>query len=158
MTDTTAAPATDVCRPARLADLAVIEDVDKAVFTDKPYPYFVIRQLFDVHGAHCVVAEEDGEVRGYALVAVVPAESTAWLLSLAVLPGSRRRGFGRALMDRALAICDEARVDRMRITVRPTNDVAYRLYKDSGFDWVRTEDTYFGVGEARDVLEKQFRR
>ena len=148
----------EVCRPATLADLATIAVVDNAVFADMPYPYFVLRQLFDVHGEHCVVVEADAVVHGYALVAFEPSHSIAWLLSLAVLPGSRKRGFGRALMDRALGMCVESKAERMRITVRPTNDVAYRLYKDSGFDWVHTEPTYFGEGQARDVLEKQFRR
>jgi ribosomal-protein-alanine N-acetyltransferase len=159
VTETTAvkSPA-QVCRPAGIDDLAVIEKVDNAVFTDKPYPYFVLRQLFDVHGEHCVVAEADGVVHGYALVAFEPNHSIAWLLSLAVLPGSRKHGFGRALMDRALAMCVDAGVDRMRITVRPTNDVAYGLYKAGGFDWVHAEPTYFGEGEARDVLEKRFKR
>lgn len=143
---------TKVCRQARLEDLADIKSLDDAVFADKPYPYFVVRQLFDVHGEHCVVAEADGAIHGYALVAFEPSRSTAWLLSLAVLPDSRKRGYGRALMDEAIEICQNADIKRMKITVRPTNDDAYRLYERLGFRPVGTDEAYFGADEARDVL------
>src|SRR2546423_14853488 len=42
-----------------------------------------------------------GEVDGYASVTVSDGSGTAWLTDLYVLPGRRRRGIGRALVEAA---------------------------------------------------------
>jgi [ribosomal protein S18]-alanine N-acetyltransferase len=145
---------TPICRAATLSDLGGISAVDSAVFPDMPYPYFVLRQLFDVHGGNCLVVEADRAVHGYALVAIEAERIGAWVLGLGVLPGSRRRGYGKALMNRSIELCRAAGVKQVMITVRPTNEDAYNLYRQSGFRWTHRDGHYFGDGEVRDVLIK----
>ncbi|MGK5558104.1 N-acetyltransferase family protein [Actinomadura kijaniata] len=85
-----------------------------------------------------LVAERDGRVVGYAkLAAPYPFPSGAHVRSihgLAVDPGERGRGIGRALME---AACDRAREQgARRITLRVLggNDPARRLYESLGFN------------------------
>lgn len=145
-----------VFRLAAVADLDQITEVDGAVFGDMEYPYFVLRQLYDVCTGLCVVAEVDGVVRGYALAAVEPFQRTAWLLGLAVLPEHRGAGHGAELLGRVLDLCGKVPVDLVKITVRPTNQSAYRIYAAAGFEEVDgdMEEACFGHGEPRSVLVK----
>lgn len=142
---------TPVYRMARLGDLDDIAKIETATFGDQSYPYFVLRQLFDVHGSSWLVAELDGVVLGYVLVALTAARR-AWLVGFAVSVESHGHGYGRTLLQRALALCRTLPVDSVYITVRPTNQSAYNLYKRAGFTWSGYEESYFGAGEPRDVL------
>ncbi len=140
-----------VFRSAVVDDLPAIAELESSEFEPLAYPYFALRQLFDVHGSHWVVADLGGQVCGYALVAVGPARS-AWLIGLAVAAHCRGRGLGRLLLDRAVAGCRADEVDAVFITVRPSNAPAANLYKESGFTWAGYEDQYFGAGEPRELL------
>ncbi|MFE6924637.1 GNAT family N-acetyltransferase [Nocardia sp. NPDC057663] len=137
-------------RSATVDDLAAIAELESHEFMPLAYPYFALRQLFDIHGSQWVVADLAGAVCGYALVAV--GKRTAWLIGLAVSARYQGRGLGRSLLDRAVTRCRSAQVEAIFITVRPSNVPAANLYKDSGFTWVDYEDQYFGAGEPRDLL------
>ncbi|MFC8044645.1 GNAT family N-acetyltransferase [Nocardia sp. NPDC057353] len=138
-------------RPAVLADLTGISMIEKAEFKDRAYPYFVIRQLYDLHGARWLVAEIDNELVGYAIVAV-GNDDRAWVLTLAVAPPFVRRGFGSALLERAVSHCASTAIKQIFLTVRPGNDPAERLYRKLGFIPAAHEPRYFGPDEPRDVL------
>lgn len=85
------------------------------------------------------VAEEDGAVVGFVgvLARVVPepdeAQAYAYVSDLVVLPAYRRRGIGRALLERAevYARGEGARV--LRVGVLAKNEAAARLYRGLGF-------------------------
>lgn len=140
-----------VFRGALLGDLGAIAAIETTEFAQLSYPYFVLRQLFDLHGSHWVVAELGGDICGYAMVAV-GASHHAWVIGLAVAARCRGRGYGRALLDRAVTRCRAALVEQVYITVRPTDQPAANLYKKSGFVRTGHEERYFGPGEPRDVL------
>ncbi|WP_162958297.1 GNAT family N-acetyltransferase [Nocardia yunnanensis] len=144
-------PNAPTCRAASRSDLSAIHALEVAEYGDASYPYFALRQLFELDGANWTVAEEAGEVCGYVL-ASLRADRTAWLLAVAVAARCRSRGYGRALLETALAQCRRAHVVLVRLTVDPANATAYRLYKEAGFVLERHEPDYFGPHEPRDVL------
>ncbi|MTE14632.1 GNAT family N-acetyltransferase [Nocardia sp. CT2-14] len=144
-------PDVPACRTASLSDLDAIRALEVVEFEHLAYPYFVLRQLFELHGANWTVAEDAGEVCGYVLTAI-DGDSTAWFLGFAVAPGCRGRGYGRALLEAALAQCRTIRAEQVFVTVKPGNRAAYHLYKEVGFVWADHDVAYFGVGEPRDVL------
>jgi len=144
-------------RSGGVDDLPAIQRVDVAVFgKDLAYPYFVLRQLFDLFKEYSVVVDDDGEIVGYALIGVEPGSdaspAVAWLLGLGVVPEHRCQGYGGELLSRALDLCEKAGIRTVKITVRPTNASANKLYEKAGFRTVHAENTYFGPGEPRDVL------
>lgn len=72
------------------------------------------------------VAEVEGEVAGFAVWQELPGRE-AELLNLAVAPGARRRGAGRALV--------EAMQGRKAwLEVRASNEGAIRFYEALGFE------------------------
>ncbi|MFD6155832.1 GNAT family N-acetyltransferase [Nocardia sp. NPDC060256] len=147
----TASPS-PVYRSAELSDLVDVAAIEAERFGDQAYPYFVLRQLFDLHGANWLIVEVDGIVLGHVLVALTP-DRRGWLLSLAVSERSCGRGYGSTLLQEAINLCRQRAMRSVRITVRPTNQSAYNLYRRIGFAWTGYEERYFGAGEPRDVLE-----
>ncbi|MGY0501150.1 GNAT family N-acetyltransferase [Nocardia sp. FBN12] len=138
-------------RPVDVDDLTAIAALESQEFSSQPYPYFVLRQLFEVHGSHWMVAEIERKVCGYALIAV-GQEGSAWVIGLAVAGSHRGLGLGKELLVRAVDRCRGARIDTLFITVRPSNTPAVNLYKKSGFVWVDHDEHYFGPEEPRDLL------
>ncbi|MFI9505756.1 GNAT family N-acetyltransferase [Nocardia sp. NPDC052566] len=143
---------TPVFRLAARADLDPVAQIEAERFGEHSYPYFALRQLFDLHQATWLVAEADGRVLGYVLIALAP-QRRAWLLSLAVAADSAGHGLGTELVRQALRKCRSLDVASVLITVRPTNEAAYTIYQREGFEWADHEERYFGAGEPRDVLE-----
>jgi ribosomal-protein-alanine N-acetyltransferase len=139
-----------VYRSARFADLNDIAAIEAEVFAE-PYLYLMLRQLFDLHGSEWLVAESGGAVIGYALT--LEKGGRALLFTFAVAKRLQGRGYGRALLDRALDCCASTGAEVMYLTVRPDNHAASNLFKQAGFVFTEYNDQYFGPGEPRELFE-----
>jgi [ribosomal protein S18]-alanine N-acetyltransferase len=82
-----------------------------------------------------------GELLGYVVALVVGPE--AEIADLAVAPEARRRGIGRALLERALAELERAGVRAVYLEVRESNHAARTLYVTRGFDAVGRRRGYY---------------
>ena len=150
-------------RCGEVADLPAIQQVDEAVFGEGlAYPYFVLRQLFDLFKEYSVVVTDNDKIVGYALIGIEPGKDAspdvAWLLGLGVVPAARGNGYGKELLARALDLCEKTDVGTVKITVRPTNATARGIYEEAGFKPMHTEDAYFGPDQPRDVLRLELGR
>ncbi len=134
-------------------DLPELVRVDREAFPDEPYPYFVLRQLFDLHG-DCLLVLDDGEsLHGYVLYVTTRDGYRSWIVSLGVTRDRRGRGLGRRLMLEVLRRLRTEGVREVRLTVEPANAAAIMLYRSLGFssdEGVRED--YFGRGEDRLVM------
>ncbi|MFB7930639.1 GNAT family N-acetyltransferase [Streptomyces sp. NPDC056039] len=137
-------------RTAAEEDLPHIARLDREVFGDAAYPFFVLRQLFDA-GFTLVVVDDSEGICAYALA--LASEGRGWVLALAVGPGQRGTGLGRELMRETLCHLRSLRVREVLLTVELANASAIRLYRALGFTerggatgHVRD---YFGPGEDR---------
>jgi RimJ/RimL family protein N-acetyltransferase len=81
------------------------------------------------------VAEEGGEIVGRLSVARDPHPGSAHVadLGLMVAAGHRRRGVGRALLERTVQWARAARVRKLELHVFPHNAPAIALYESFGF-------------------------
>ncbi|UGT61131.1 GNAT family N-acetyltransferase [Nocardia asteroides] len=138
------------CRPACSADLARIVAIEADAFPD-PYPYLVLRQLFDVHSSTWLVVEAEGLVIGYALM--LENDGEAMLFTFAVHSDYRGHGYGSALLRDALTDQEKAGSKRVWLTVRPDNEEAIRRFARAGFRPSGYEEEYFGPNEPRFVYE-----
>ena len=80
-----------------------------------------------------------------------PSQGFSWIATIAVLPGYRQRGIGRALL---LACEAQLRTPRIKLSVRASNQSAINLYEQEGY---RTSDiwkSYYNDGENAIVMEK----
>ncbi|MFF7307397.1 GNAT family N-acetyltransferase [Streptomyces sp. NPDC008137] len=137
-------------RTATEEDLPNIAQLDREVFADAAYPFFVLRQLFDV-GFAPIVVEDSGQICAYALYSA--SEARGWVLTLAVVRPARGRGLGRLLMREVLRCLRHRQVRQVLLTVEPTNTTAIDLYSSLGFTCGEAAHTdYFGPGEDRLIM------
>jgi ribosomal-protein-alanine N-acetyltransferase len=86
--------------------------------------------ILPMHGVSLTLAEQGGQLVGFALVRAVADE--AELLLLAVDPTEQRRGIGQVLLDDFIAHALVSGRHRLHLEVRDGNP-AIALYRDSGF-------------------------
>ncbi|OIJ90929.1 GNAT family N-acetyltransferase [Streptomyces colonosanans] len=135
------------------ADLPELVRVDREAFPQEPYPYFVLRQLFDLHGDRLLVLDDGEHLHGYVLFVTTSDGYRSWIVSLGVTRDQRGRGLGRRLMLEVLRRLRAEGVREARLTVEPTNAAAIALYRSLGFssdEGVRKD--YFGVDEDRLIM------
>ncbi|MEU8894844.1 GNAT family N-acetyltransferase [Nocardia sp. NPDC048505] len=140
-----------VFRGVQVEDLSAIIELERELFGGDAYPYWVLRQLFDLNGPHWVIAEHRGAIIGYAVVGI-DARRRCWVMTLAISKTYRGYGFGRALLERAVLNGRAALADSVYLTVRPADGVANNLYTTCNFRHDSHDDQYFGIGEPRNVL------
>jgi len=88
-------------------------------------------QAYDIDLHHSLVASEDGELRGVAMLGV-RAERT-WVTRLGVIPSTRRGGVGEALTRSLLEQSQILGIDFTMLEVIKNNAPAHELFRKLGF-------------------------
>lgn len=93
------------------------------------------RMRFYVNAAHAefILAEQDGELLGYALLLLRRGTQLTRLYSIAVAPEARGKGIAQYLIDELQRRALERGKRFMRLEVAEDNDAAIRLYQRLGF-------------------------
>lgn len=143
-----------VIRTVKEQDLESLHALDKEIFDGMAYPYFVLRQLLDLHARHCLLADDGTRLVGYCLGAVsaAPDPHTGWLLGLGVSRELRGGGYGRDLAKETLRRLREDGARRVQLAVEPDNDPAIHLYESLGFRVVEYRTDYSGPGGDRMIM------
>ena len=111
-----------------------------------------------------IVAEEDGKIEGYIMGRIEVGLSNLGLgglirkghiVSIAVLPQSRRKGVAQGLINTAMDGMRYYKGKQCFLEVRVTNDVGIGLYKKLGFEVSRTINGYYSDGEDAYVMSKK---
>ncbi|HLE74515.1 MAG TPA: GNAT family N-acetyltransferase, partial [Candidatus Bathyarchaeia archaeon] len=111
-----------------------------------------------------IVAEENGKIAGYIMCRVEVGLSNFGLggllrkghvVSIAVLPQSRRKGVAQALISTAIDGMRYYKAKQCYLEVRVTNAVGIALYKKLGFEVSRTVHGYYSDGEDAYVMTKK---
>ena len=111
-----------------------------------------------------IVAEEEGKVNGYIMCRIEVGLSNygfgglirkGHVVSIAVIPQSRRKGMAKALITRVLEGMAYYRAKQCFLEVRVTNEAAISLYKNLGFEVTRTINGYYSDGEDAYVMTKK---
>jgi ribosomal-protein-alanine N-acetyltransferase len=89
-----------------------------------------------------LVATDDGEVAGYAGLAVIDP-SEAWVQNIAVRRRSQRHGVGRQLLEALLAEAKRREVTRTLLEVAVDNAPAQHLYATYDFEPVGLRRGYY---------------
>jgi ribosomal protein S18 acetylase RimI-like enzyme len=105
---------------------------------------FVARVTPEADGSHCVFgAFADDQLAGMLGFVRPPQEKLrhwAELVGMYVAPEFRRRGFGRALMEAAIAHARSVDgVRQLKLSVNATNSGARQLYRSLGFECLGVE-------------------
>jgi ribosomal-protein-alanine N-acetyltransferase len=111
-----------------------------------------------------IVAEENGRIIGYIMCRIEVGLSNYGLgglvrkghvVSVAVMPQSRRKGVAQAVIAKSLKGMEYYKAKQCFLEVRVTNEAAISLYKRLGFEVTRTINGYYSDGEDAYVMTKK---
>jgi ribosomal-protein-alanine acetyltransferase len=134
-------------RSAAVADVETIVSLERAIFGTDGWSSAQIEADVAAPLRHVAVAELDGAVVGYAVVAM--AGDVADLLRIAVAESHRRSGVASALLDEVERLAAEAGADRIVLEVAASNAGAQEFYRDRGYvEMSRRRGYYRDGGDA----------
>ena len=140
-------------RPATEADLDAALAVEQAAFGVHAWTRAMLAsELKREAGTFLIARAADGEVLGHAVGWA--GAGTSEVLIVAVSPGHRRRGVGRALLGALEASAHAAGAEESWLEVRVGNAGAIALYEASGYARAGTRPRYYQDGEDALVLHK----
>jgi len=132
-----------------LTDLQAVVEIERSSY-QYPWSLRIFRDCL-LAGYQTVVSDIAGTISGYGIMSVAADE--AHLLNLCVHPACQRVGYGRLLLNTLLAQAAEADVGKVFLEVRPSNDIAIRLYRSTGFEQIGVRPSYYqGVGGREDAV------
>ncbi len=111
-------------------DLAAVARLEEMCFSI-PWSNTAIEEAFANELYRFVAVEEKGVIVGYANFRIVADEGE--IERVAVHPDSRRRGYGRKLMEAMVEYSRKKGVRDMTLDVRVNNEKAINLYESCGF-------------------------
>ena len=129
-------------RPLVDGDLERVLEIENGAFST-PWKESTFRGLLHRTDTDLVAAESGGGLVGYAVAWTVLDQSE--LGNVAVAPGARGRGIGRALVDAIVARVRRRGARECFLEVRESNLVAQGLYRDMGFEVVGRRRAYYNL-------------
>jgi len=144
-------------------DLQSVVQINRVCLPEN-YTDFFFLDLHERFPETFIVAEENGRIVGYIMCRVEVGLSSFGLgglmrkghiVSVAVLPQSRRKGVAQALINAAMDGMRYYKAKQCYLEVRVTNTGGITLYKKLGFDVSRTVHGYYSDGEDAYVMTKK---
>jgi len=144
-------------------DLQAVMKINRAALPENYTDYFFI-DLHDRFPETFIVAEQEGEIVGYIMSRVEVGLANLGLggltrkghvVSIAVMPQSRRKGVAQALINAAIDGMRNYKAKQCYLEVRVTNQAGINLYKKLGFEISRTINGYYSDGEDAYVMTKK---
>ncbi len=128
------------------ADVPQVAAVERGAY---PFPWSegIFRDCLRV-GYLCRVAENDGELVSYGIVAMGAGE--AHILNICVAAHMRGRGIGRRMLQLLLERSQQAGMQDVFLEVRPSNPHAIALYQSLGFHEVGRRRAYYQAEVGRE--------
>lgn len=125
---------------------ADLREVMEIVATSLPRPWSasVWREELESPFGSYLVLEEAGQVSGHIGIKRIADE--LHIMTLAVRPERRRKGYARALVGAAIMAHPEAA--KVYLEVRPGNTAARKLYEILGFEATGVRPLYYGDEDA----------
>lgn len=143
-----------IIRQVEKHEIRDVYELEKNVFQPINYPYFVLRQFYDlIPDLFLVAVNEENEIVGFTQGGINIQKKEGWILSLATNQDSRGKGIGRLLSQKVIELFKSKEIDRILLTVHPENAPATHLYNKLGFEIHEKIENYYGDGEPRYVME-----
>jgi len=128
------------------SDLKAIAQVERAAY-QYPWSLGIFRDCL-LAGYYSLVLDVGGSVMGYGIMSIAAAE--AHVLNLCVHPNYQRLGYGRRLLNALLMKAQDAKVDKVFLEVRPSNEAALSLYLSVGFERIGMRPGYYQAEGGRE--------
>jgi ribosomal-protein-alanine N-acetyltransferase len=144
-------------------DLQAVMQINRVCLPENYTDFFFV-DLHQRFPETFIVAEENGKLLGYIMCRIEVGLSNIGLgglirkghvVSIAVMPQSRRRGVAQAVINKSLDGMKYYKAKQCFLEVRVTNEPAIALYKKLGFEVTRTINGYYSDGEDAYVMTKK---
>jgi [ribosomal protein S18]-alanine N-acetyltransferase len=135
-------------RQFKADDISAISEIEQVSFKD-PFPSYFLSQLADANPVTFLVAVIKDKIVGYAVIDKWPDQEH--LVSIAVIPASRKKGVGQALLDH---LTERLQTGSVKLEVRRSNKAALDLYRKNGFVQTGVAHSYYTDGEDAILMEK----
>lgn len=146
----------EVCHPVirrgTLADLQTIHRIEKKCFGRRSFSKAHIMWMLKSPTALTFLYARDGADVG--AIMLKREEDIARVVSIAVLPGRRRAGFGTELMKQAEEVMRDLGAQVMKLEVSVNNQGAIDFYKALGYELDGVLRGYYSWGEDAYVMAK----
>ena len=148
----------NLIRHIELEDVQEVSITESQIFGSEAYSIIFLRQAYELYPKTFFVASVNGGIIGYCMGATVSTNKyVGWILSLGVSSNHRQHGYGSALISKTLDALQDIGCDEVLLTVKPGNNIAKKLFKKYGFDTTKIDDTYFGMGQPREIMHKSLK-
>jgi len=138
-------------QPASIRDLGALRRLERACFDKDAWPLLDLMAVLTWPDVIRLKAVDHGEMIGFIAGDPRPSQGAVWIATIGVDPSYQRRGIGHEL----LRACEEqAKLPRVKLTVRISNDGALSLYRKAGYRIVDIWKKYYSDGEDGLVMEK----
>jgi ribosomal-protein-alanine N-acetyltransferase len=146
-------------RAGRPADTPFVVSLGEAAFARFGDYGPVMQAFLDSPDVLAFIAELEGEAVGFALVEWPPVQpDIADLVAIAVAPGYRRTGVGRALLRHVIASRALLREPSLLVlTVADDNDAAIALFRSEGFGMIPGAIGRYAGGQTSRLMGKPVR-
>jgi ribosomal-protein-alanine N-acetyltransferase len=128
-----------ILHPVGLEACFTLADLHDRAF-ERPWGAEAFETLLKSPGVFAVLGEGDAP-QGFILCRAIAGE--AEILTVAVDPAARRRGWGAALVEMAAGLAREAGALELFLEVAADNLAAVKLYETTGFDRVGLRKGYY---------------
>jgi ribosomal-protein-alanine N-acetyltransferase len=131
-----------ILRPVGLEACFILADLHDRAFP-RPWTVIAFEALLKTPGVYAVLGEagEPAVEQGFILCRAIASE--AEILTLAVDPAARRRGWGAALVEMAAGVAAETGSAAIFLEVAADNVAALSLYAATGFARVGLRKGYY---------------
>lgn len=144
-----------ICRVARPEEYPAMIEVEKTVFPGHFYLPDVEENFKDPKRGVLLVSEEDGKITGVDHVGFL-CDGSGWMETLRVLPEYQGHGAGNAIWQKALEICEENKLNAIRMYTGLTNVRSKHLGEKFGLSVaIQTQEANLLKDEARALTKEE---
>ncbi|OFZ97907.1 MAG: ribosomal-protein-alanine N-acetyltransferase [Betaproteobacteria bacterium RIFCSPLOWO2_02_FULL_62_17] len=133
-------------QPMRDTDLVPVTAIEESIYE---FPWTRGNFLDSLHAGYtCWLCQDTHGLVGYAVLMNVPDE--VHLLNLSIAGHLQRRGHGARMLEFLIDNARSAKLRRMILEVRPSNDGGRRLYANFGFREAGIRRDYYPAAAGRE--------
>ena len=136
---------------ANLLDLNALRHLEQTCFPKDAWPLLDLFAVLSFPGVVRLKGVEGELMIGFVAGDPRPQEGFSWIATIGVLPEYRGKGYGRALLEACEA---QLTTERVRLSVRASNQGAIRMYEKAGYLHFERWKKYYNDGEDAMIMEK----
>jgi ribosomal-protein-alanine N-acetyltransferase len=131
-------------RRASVDDLDAVMALEGPVFGTDAWSRASMRgELAGRHSYYLLAIADSGSIDGYAGLLAPRGSGVGDIQTIAVAPGARRHGLGRALLGALIAEARRRGAAEVFLEVRADNPGAESLYLELGFERIAVRESYY---------------